>query len=122
MKTFTLSLAVAGALVLGAGTSGVAAAPIAPDTIRSAANDVSAVDTVQYVWRGRRYCWYDGGWQGSGWYRCGYAWRRGFGWGGVSGWNGWGGARLGRHRQGDRRGYRGRNDLSTAGDRYRGWY
>ena len=42
-----------------------------------------------YFYDGRRYCWYDGGWHGPGWYWCGYAWRRGFGWGGPHGWRGW---------------------------------
>jgi hypothetical protein len=42
-------------------------------------------------WNGQRYCWYGGGWKGPGWYGCGYAWRRGYGWGGGNGWNGWGG-------------------------------
>jgi hypothetical protein len=40
-------------------------------------------------WRGHRYCFYFNGWRGPGWYRCGWAWRRGLGWGGVYGWNGW---------------------------------
>jgi hypothetical protein len=40
---------------------------------------------------GRQYCWYDGGWQGPGWYWCGYAWRRGYGWGGGYGWHNWSG-------------------------------
>ncbi|MGP0057714.1 MAG: hypothetical protein ACLPID_00285 [Beijerinckiaceae bacterium] len=43
-----------------------------------------------YFWGGHRYCWYDDGWQGGGWYWCGYPWRRGFGWGGPAGWRGWG--------------------------------
>jgi hypothetical protein len=50
------------------------------------------VDTVAvrvYVHEGRRYCFYFEGWHGPGWYRCGFAWRRGIGWGGVYGWNSW---------------------------------
>jgi hypothetical protein len=42
-----------------------------------------------YVHEGRRYCFYFDGWHGPGWYRCGLAWRRGYGWGGVYGWNSW---------------------------------
>jgi len=42
-----------------------------------------------HVWSGNRFCWYDGGWHGPGWYRCGYGWRTGYGWGGGWGWNGW---------------------------------
>jgi hypothetical protein len=39
--------------------------------------------TALYVVRGRRYCFYFDGWHGPGWYRCGFAWRQGLGWGGV---------------------------------------
>jgi hypothetical protein len=45
--------------------------------------------TQFYVFGGRHYCFYPGGWRGPGWYWCGYAWRRGFGWGGPQGWRGW---------------------------------
>lgn len=58
------------------------------------------VEEAQFSWRGRRYCWYFDGWRGPGWYRCGYHWRRGFGWGGPSGWHGWHHARPPRHRPG----------------------
>ncbi len=44
---------------------------------------------VQYFLGGRQYCFYPGGWHGPGWYWCGYAYRRGFGWGGGAGWHGW---------------------------------
>jgi hypothetical protein len=47
------------------------------------------VEKAQFVLNGRNYCWYDDGWQGPGWYWCGYAYRTGFGWGGGYGWNGW---------------------------------
>ena len=43
-----------------------------------------------YVYRGRRYCFHPDGWQGPGYYWCGYAWRHGLGWGGPMGWRGWG--------------------------------
>jgi hypothetical protein len=42
-----------------------------------------------YLYDGRRFCWYDDAWNGPGWYWCGYAYRRGFGWGGGYGWRGW---------------------------------
>lgn len=45
--------------------------------------------TAVYVVEGHRYCFYFDGWHGPGWYRCGFAFRRGLGWGGVYGWNGW---------------------------------
>ena len=47
------------------------------------------VENVDYVWRGKRYCFYDDGWHGPGWYWCGYAYRRGYGWGGGRGFHGW---------------------------------
>jgi hypothetical protein len=40
------------------------------------------IENVQFIFGGRRYCWYDDGWQGSGWYWRGYRWRSGLGWGG----------------------------------------
>jgi hypothetical protein len=52
-------------------------------------NTAPIADTVQFLFGGRHYCWYDDGWHGPGWYWCGYAWRDHFGWGGVYGWNGW---------------------------------
>ena len=48
-----------------------------------------AAEAQLYIWGGRNYCFYDGGWHGPGWYWCGYRWRRGFGWGGGYGWHGW---------------------------------
>ncbi|HEY7231769.1 MAG TPA: hypothetical protein VH558_15510 [Pseudolabrys sp.] len=57
--------------------------------MRIAADEVAIVDKVQFIYRGRRYCWYWDGWRGPGWYWCGYEWRRGFGWGGPVGWRGW---------------------------------
>ena len=54
---------------------------------------IDAIDMTEqaqfYVYSGRRYCFYPEGWHGPGWYRCGFAWRRGLGWGGVYGWNNW---------------------------------
>lgn len=40
------------------------------------------------VWRGHKYCWYDEGWNGAGWYRCGFENKKGKGWGGPKGWEG----------------------------------
>ncbi len=42
-----------------------------------------------YVYGGRRYCWYDGGWHGNGWYQCGNHQTQGVGWGGPIGWHFW---------------------------------
>lgn len=46
-------------------------------------------DAQVRIHHGRRYCFYPDGWHGPGWYRCGYAWQRGLGWGGAYGWNQW---------------------------------
>jgi hypothetical protein len=51
----------------------------------------TGVEQTQYFYGGRSYCWYDNGWRGPGFYWCGYAMRRGYGWGGGAGWRGWGG-------------------------------
>jgi hypothetical protein len=58
-------------------------------SIRSALDELSLIDHVQYYYGGRRYCWYDGGWNGPGWYRCGQYLVPGIGWGGGVGWRGW---------------------------------
>src|SRR3954469_19449081 len=111
-------LAIMAALALGAGAvaTPAAAAVGTPGGIQAALDDIAVVDTVQYVHRGQRYCWSEVGWHGPGWYRCGYQWRRGFGWGGPQGWLGWSfggdfrrghGFREGRVYRGERRGGRG---------------
>jgi hypothetical protein len=73
-------LALAGAMISG----GAQAAAIAPGALRIAADQVSAVDKVQFVFRGRRYCWYYTGWRGPGMVlvRLSLAPRRGLGWSG----------------------------------------
>ena len=50
---------------------------------------INQVAVRVYVHEGQRYCFYFNGWHGPGWYRCGFANRRGLGWGGVYGWNDW---------------------------------
>jgi len=45
--------------------------------------------TNEYIVDGRPYCFDFDGWNGAGWYRCGFAQRRGLGWGGEYGWHGW---------------------------------
>ena len=56
---------------------------------RAADDDLNMVQNAQFIYEGRQHCWYDRGWHGPGWYWCGYAFRRGLGWGGEAGWNGW---------------------------------
>jgi hypothetical protein len=58
----------------------------------SSLRNSSPVEAIQYYsLNNSNYCWYDAGWQGPGWYSCGYEWDDGLGWGGPYGWNGWGG-------------------------------
>lgn len=91
VKLSSLGLGLAVALVGASIPLGAAsAAPRAPSPAWSERADASALLTpVQYVFRGRNYCWYDDAWYGPGWYWCGYGWRRGYGWGGYYGWNRW---------------------------------
>ena len=73
------------------------------------AGHIAPVEKAQFVYGGRPYCWYNG-WNGPGWYWCGYGYRVGFGWGGGYGWNGWRGGWAYRPGHGDWRGgygYRG---------------
>jgi hypothetical protein len=53
------------------------------------AAQILPVEQAQFFFLGHNFCWYDGGWQGPGWYWCGYAWNNGQGWGGGDGWHGW---------------------------------
>jgi Chaperone of endosialidase len=59
--------------------------------MRTAIDDLSTIDKVQYYWwEGRRYCWYNNGWHGPGWYVCRYGpWVTGSWWGGGYGWHHW---------------------------------
>src|SRR6185437_1753575 len=83
--TLTATLAVMGAMIGGPSRAAV----MDPNALRTAADELGAVETVQFRWRGHSYCWYSRGWRGPGWYRCGFNWRRGVGWGGPAGWHGW---------------------------------
>lgn len=92
MRYFRNRLVAAAALAaaVSLSTSAHALPTAGVDGLRPAVNGASIVEEAQYVRNGRRYCWYDDGWNSAGWYRCGYAWRRGQGWGGHHGWHGWG--------------------------------
>jgi hypothetical protein len=91
MRKSILAVMAAVSLLGASAASGAQAAPtaqliFAPDR----ASDMPVLEKAQYYWGGRHYCWYDG-WNGPGYYWCGYGWRSGFGWGGGYGWRGWGG-------------------------------
>src|SRR6266567_8668019 len=79
--------------------------------IRVAADRLGILEETQFIYEGRRHCWYRDGWHGPGWYWCGYDWRRGLGWGGPEGWQGW------RWRE-ERREERAKNATSGRWDRY----
>jgi hypothetical protein len=85
----TVSALAAGAMMIG-GRAQAAALP-GSDGLRAAIDTSALTENVQYFFGGRNYCWYDLGWNGPGWYWCGYGARRGFGWGGGYGYRGWGG-------------------------------
>jgi hypothetical protein len=86
LQTLTWSAAV----LISALPIGLAqAAPIAPQGLGAAAEQQSVIDHVQFRWAGYEYCWYDDGWRGPGFYRCGFRLRTGLGWGGPAGWHGW---------------------------------
>jgi hypothetical protein len=107
MRTPLLGAAAA-TMLLGASLSFGAAAIAQPALLTSGvyqASDAPTLQPAQFFFGGQNYCWYDGGWQGPGYYYCGYAWRRGLGWGGGAGWNGWhGGGNGGGHAGGYRSG------------------
>jgi hypothetical protein len=87
MKTFHLTglaLALAAGIALPlAGSAEAAMGGALPTT------EILPVENAQFFFLGHNFCWYDDGWQGPGWYWCGYAWNNGYGWGGAEGWNGW---------------------------------
>jgi hypothetical protein len=86
-KSLTV-LAAAATLCLAAGAS--QAMPVSGGAMRDALDATNMIEQAAiYVVDGRRYCFYFDGWRGAGWYRCGYSWRRGLGWGGVYGWRNW---------------------------------
>jgi len=60
------------AIIMAAMSAGRShAAVMDPNAFRVAADEFAVVQTVQFVWKGQRYCWYNRGWRGPGWYRCG---------------------------------------------------
>ncbi|MGH6987046.1 MAG: hypothetical protein ACRED9_09460 [Caulobacteraceae bacterium] len=95
MRKVLISLAAATSLI-ALSAAGGASAQTSPQAIFGVdrASEAPALEQVQFfLFGGRNYCWYDYGWRGPGFYWCGYAWRRGLGWGGPWGWRGWHGHR-----------------------------
>jgi hypothetical protein len=89
VRKLAFSLALAAGLVSPLALPAEAAFSVGAFAPPAALEQTSPVETAQFFWGGRRYCWYNSAWRGPGWYQCGFAWRRGFGWGGPAGWHGW---------------------------------
>jgi hypothetical protein len=66
---------------------GLLVALVFPWALSSMAAEDSAPQ-APVVWQGHKYCWYDTGWNGAGWYRCGFDQKAGRGWGGPKDWPG----------------------------------
>ena len=96
MRKFVMASAATAAMI-GASLIGSAqAAPVGlPDGVRTAIDHLNIIEAAR-MWNDQSYCWYGDGWNGAGWYQCGYAKRRGYGWGGPYGWHGWGSHMMGR--------------------------
>jgi hypothetical protein len=88
-RKLALSLAVATGLIVPPSLPAEAALGVGAFAPPASLAESSPVEKTQFVWGGRRYCWYNSAWRGPGWYQCGFAWRRGFGWGGAAGWHSW---------------------------------
>ena len=103
----TLGLAIAAGALLAATQANAGTFPVNTGLNGAGGDLIDQVAVRVYVHEGQRYCFYFNGWHGQGWYRCGFAFRRGAGWGGVYGWNSWNYAPYerrfgGRHQHGDR--------------------
>ena len=90
-------------LAAALGVFGVAAAQAGVgDGIASAnvaAIRIAPVENAQFIFGGQNYCWYDSGWQGPGWYWCGYALAQRLWLGRRRGFHGWSRSGHGRHGQ-----------------------
>jgi hypothetical protein len=79
------SITVGSLLAIGSSAN----ATIAATDVRAAVDSLTLIDQVQFVFGGHKHCWYPDGWNGPGWYWCGYRLRKGRGWGGGEGYRGW---------------------------------
>jgi hypothetical protein len=77
--------------VVAFGAAGSAQAAIGDGVLgaRAPLTNIAQIEKAQFFFGGQNYCWYDDGWQGPGWYWCGYNNRSGLGWGGGAGFHGW---------------------------------
>ncbi|MGH6776404.1 MAG: hypothetical protein ACRECL_00110 [Bradyrhizobium sp.] len=86
MKRARLVVALGTALAMGTGLM-VAAQAMPISQLQD--SNAGLLQKTQFIFGNRHYCFYLNGWHGPGWYWCGYASRRGLGWGGPRGWHGW---------------------------------
>jgi hypothetical protein len=86
---FKIALAVSVAVGSLLAIASSANAPIAATGMSAAGDRLTLIDQVQFVFGGHKHCWYPDGWNGPGWYWCGYRLRKGRGWGGGEGYRGW---------------------------------
>jgi hypothetical protein len=100
VRKSVLALALLGGAALPLGDA--AQAGVAAGFLSGTAPRLSQVQLAQFnpldipgaivgglLFGGRRYCWYDDGWHGPGYYWCGYGYYQGYGYGGGEGWQGW---------------------------------
>jgi apolipoprotein N-acyltransferase len=97
-----LALGLALALCAASPFAASAQAGLSDSALAPLRDQLLPLETAQFIYNGRQYCWYEDGWRGPGWYWCGQAYHEGVGWGGAYGWNGWrtvhsGGYRHGAH-------------------------
>lgn len=95
MTSTLAAIILAGSLPGSARSAPVASAGAQGVANHAAPDSAFPLEEAQYAFGGRQFCWYNNGWQGPGWYWCGYAFRRGYGWGGGYGWHGWRGGHRG---------------------------
>jgi hypothetical protein len=86
---FRIALAISITVGSSLAIASSANATIAATDMRAAVDSLTLIDQVQFVFGGRKHCWYPDGWNGPGWYWCGYRLRKGRGWGGAEGYRGW---------------------------------
>ncbi len=85
IKAALAGVMIAGTVLIGSAQAG----PLGSlDGVRSAIDPHTIVERA-HMWANQNFCWYEDGWNGAGWYQCGYAGRKGLGWGGPYGWHGW---------------------------------
>lgn len=85
-RSLRFSMIIAGS-VAGAAMLAAVPAQAQENPVGAVLGAAAAIAAAPFMWGGHRYCWYEG-WNGPGWYWCGYGARRGYGWGGGDGWHG----------------------------------